>query len=422
MAEAPLSCESVFVARQPIFTPEETIWGYELLFRTGQDNVAVIADESQATSSVIADGMAMAMEGMPVEARFLINFPERMLLDGVGFALPRERCVVEILENVRPGKEVLAAVRKLKDAGYTIAVDDYLGQPELLPFLELADILKIDVLGLGANPERIARALETIKGLDLGGLRLLAEKVEDNETFHRLTAMDFTLFQGFFFSRPEIIPGKKLTTFETTRLQLVSELAAPEFDSRRLGEILQSDPNLSYRLFRYINSVGMGLSQKVTSLKRAIDMMGMIQAKQWLGAVILADLNPSPRAGELAVMAVQRARFMELLCAQSVGKACQPDALFISGLFSLLDAMLGVRMGEILSRLPLDESIIRGLTGEGNIHDLLSLAHSYERGHWADTLRRVQRLGFNPSQVDRMYANSRNWAQRMLGYSAVKVV
>lgn len=412
MVDAESLHESVFVARQPVFQTDESIWGYELLFRTGEANVAEIFDDSQATSAVIADGLSMALEGLPETARVLINFPEQMLLDGVGFALPSDRCVVEVLEHVRPTADVLDAVRRLKDAGYTIAVDDYFGQPELRPFLELADILKIDILALGADPERIQAAVDGIGG---HGCRLLAEKVEDNATFCQLGGMGFSLFQGFFFSRPEVLAGRKLSTSELTRLQLLSELSGPDFEPKRLGEILQSDPNLSYRLFRYINSAGFGLRQKVTSLKRAIDMMGMLQARQWLSAVLLADMNPAPRSGELALMAVQRARFLEGLCAETGQKICRPEPLFISGLFSLLDAMLGMRMGDILATLPLDKSIVKGLTGEGEIHDLLSLAHSYERGHWADTSRRISRLGLATSQVDRLYAQSRHWAQRMVG-------
>lgn len=412
MVEEGLAYESVFVARQPVFEADETIWGYELLFRAGLENLAEVSDDSQATSSVIADGMTMAMEGVAESARFLINFPERMLLNGAGFALPPERCVVEVLENVTPSREVLHAVRKLKDAGYAIAVDDYFGQPELRPFLELADILKIDILALDGDPARIRQALDGVSG---HGFRLLAEKVEDDATFRALADMGFSLFQGFFFSRPLVLSGRKLSVLETTRLQLLAELSGIDFEPRRLGQILESDPNLSYRLFRYINSAGFGLREKVTSLKRAIDMMGMVQARQWLSAVILADMNPTPKAGELAVMAVQRARFLEELCVETGQKVCRPDAVFLSGLFSLLDAMLGVRMGDILPGLPLDEEIVKGLNGQGEIHDLLSLAHSYERGHWADTSRRIGRLGLATSQVDRLYARSRNWAQKVVG-------
>lgn len=405
--------ESIFVARQPVFLADENVWGYELLFRSGEDNVAIVTDDSQATSSVIADGLTMAMEGMPSNSRILINFPEQMLVDDTGFALPKETCVIEILEDVRPSMKTLNAVKRLKEAGYTIAVDDYFGQPDLKPFIELADIVKIDILELNSDPKAI---MQTVRNIPKG-IQLLAEKVEDNTTFKHLKAAGFTLFQGFFFSKPEIIPGKKLSTNEMTKLQLLSELTKSDFEPKRLAEVLQSDPNLSYRLFRYINSVGFGLRQKVTSLKRAIDMMGMLQAKQWLRTAVLADMNPSPRAGELAYMSVHRAKFMESLCSISKEGKCEPDIMFISGLFSLLDAMLGIEMDDILIKLPLDDAIVDGLTGEGEIRDLLTLVSVYEHGEWDKASEQLNRLHLDPRETDLVYARSRLWAQKMLGFS-----
>lgn len=405
--------ESMFIARQPVFTPEEAIWGYELLFRAGLDNVAVISDESQATASVIADGMALATEGMDNKAKILINFPEKLLVEDAGFALPKERCVVEILENVRPGKDTLAATRRLKDAGYTLAVDDFVGQEELRPFVELADIVKVDVLALDADPARIKQQLAGLPG----SVTLLAEKVEDHKTFRTLRDMGFSLFQGFFFSRPEIIPGRKLTAAETTKLQVLGELAKPDFEPSRLAAILRSDPSLTYRLFRYINSVGFGLVQKITSTKRALDMMGMIQSKQWLRSVVIADLNPSPKAAELAYMAVHRAKFLESICSSSNRNVCEPDTLFMTGLFSLLDAMLGMSMRDILKSLPLEESVVEALDGNGDLYDLLRLAASYERGQWGETAQRLKLLSLDSSEAELLYIQSRSWAQKMLGYS-----
>jgi len=405
--------ESLFIARQPVFRPDETVWGYELLFRSGQENVAVISDESQATASVIADGMALATEGMDNKAKILINFPEKLLVEDAGFALPKERCVVEILENVRPGKDTLAATRRLKDAGYTLAVDDFVGQKELRPFVELADIVKVDVLALDADPARIKQQLAGLPG----SVTLLAEKVEDHKTFRTLRDMGFSLFQGFFFSRPEIIPGRKLTAAETTKLQVLGELAKPDFEPSRLAAILRSDPSLTYRLFRYINSVGFGLVQKITSTKRALDMMGMIQSKQWLRSVVIADLNPSPKAAELAYMAVHRAKFLESICSSSNRNVCEPDTLFMTGLFSLLDAMLGMSMRDILKSLPLEESVVEALDGNGDLYDLLRLAASYERGLWGETAQRLKRLSLDSSEAELLYIQSRSWAQKMLGYS-----
>jgi EAL and modified HD-GYP domain-containing signal transduction protein len=405
--------ESLFIARQPVFTPEESVWGYELLFRSSLDNVAVIEDESQATASVIADGLTLASEGMDSKARILINFPQKLLVDDAGFALPKDRCVVEILENVHPDKKTLAAARRLKDAGYTLAVDDFFGQDELRPFLELADIVKMDILALGSDPARIEKGIEGLPS----EVTLLAEKVEDNESFKILRDMGFSLFQGFFFSRPKIISGRKLTAAETTKLQILSELAKPDFEPARLAAILQSDPSLTYRLFRYVNSVGFGLAQKITSVKRALDMMGMIQSKQWLRSVILADLNPSPKAAELAYMAVHRAKFMESACSSSNRAVCEPDNLFMTGLFSLLDAMLGMSMHEILKSLPLDESVVEALDGNGDLYDLLRLAASYERGQWGETAQRLKRLSLDSFQAELLYIQSRSWAQKTLGYS-----
>jgi len=415
MTSAPPPYEIVFVARQPVFRRDETVWGYELLFRSTAANVASVGDDDQATSSVIADGLALASEGMHPDAKVLINFPEKMLVEDGGFALPKERCIIEVLENVKPGSETLKATWRLKEAGYTIAVDDYFGQPQLKPFLDLADIVKIDILELKGDPGRIADAIRDLPE----DIMLLAEKVEDKETFELLKEMNFSLFQGFFFSKPEVIPGRKLTTNELTKLQLLSELSKPELEPARLAEILQSDPNLTYRLFRYINSAGMGLAQKVTSLKRAIDMMGMLQTKQWLRSVIIADLNPSPKASELAYLSVHRAKFLESVCNSSNRTRCEPDTLFITGLFSLLDAMLGIDMEAVLEKLPLDDNVVQALRGQGELFDLLTLATSYEKGNWDDLATWLRALDLDTFEAELMYIQSRNWTQKMLGYCAV---
>lgn len=409
------SFETVFVARQPVFRADETVWGYELLFRSCEDNVACITNEEQATSSVIVDGLALASEGMHPDARILINFSEQSLIEGGGFALPRERCVIEILEHVKSNEETLHAVKQLKNAGYQIAVDDYYGQPELQPFISLADIVKVDMLEFGDKPAKLASVLKSLPP----EITLLAEKVENNETFYALQEMGFSLFQGFFFSKPEIIPGKKLTTNEMTKLQLLAELCKVDLEPARLAEILQSDPSLSYRLFRYINSAGMGLSQKVSSPKRAIDMMGMIQAKQWLRSVLLADLNPTPKASELAYLAVHRAKFLESVCHHSNSTACEPDNLFMTGLFSLLDSMLSISMDEIIEMLPLEESVVKALKGEGEVYELLRLATSYERGEWGGITSRLKRLDLETLQAELMYVQARSWTQKMLGYCTV---
>ncbi|WP_239057879.1 HDOD domain-containing protein [Pseudodesulfovibrio sp. JC047] len=219
-----------------------------------------------------------------------------------------------------------------------------------------------------------------------------------------------------------MIPGKKLSTNEMTRLQLLAELSQSNVEPARIASIIQTDPSLSYRLFRYINSAGTGLVQKVSTPKRAIDMLGLVRTKQWLRSVLLADLNPTPKAGELAYMAVHRAKFLESVCQHSVRETSEPDTLFMVGLFSLLDSMLGLPMDTIVSMLPLEEPVVQGLRGEGEIADLLRLAMSYERGEWGGIGSRLKRFGLESLQAELMYVQARSWTQKMLGYNAAEPV
>ncbi len=406
--------ESIFVARQPIFDREERPWGYELLYRASAEAfTAEISDDDMATQSVIADGVSLALEGLPPErSKMLVNFPENLLVQDTAFALPSDNCVVEILETVPPTEYVLAALARLKNAGYTIAMDDYCGEEALVPFLEYVDIVKVDVLALDNDSDKIKTVLQKLSTHDVV---ILAEKVENRTVFEMVRGLGFDLFQGFFFSKPIIIPGKKLSSSELTKLQILQELGKDDFEPKRIAEILQADPSLAFRLFRYINSAGFSLASKVDTLDRAVTILGQRAIAQWLRTAIMSDLNPAPKAGELVFLSVLRAKFLELLALKTeFSRKGHPDSFFVIGLFSLLDAMLGIRMTEILPNLPLDELIVCTLNGSCEEHTLLKLAHSYERGYWSDTDKRLRSLDLDQRTADTLYAQARHWAQRAL--------
>lgn len=410
--------EAVFVARQPIFSPKMSVWGYELLFRaTGDARSAQVADADMATAKVIADGFLLAAQGLLPGQRTLVNFPRTLLLEQFAFALPADIAVVEILEDVTPDEAVLAAVREIKAAGYTLAMDDFTGEAALEPFLPLVDIIKVDVLGvLGPDGLEGAQRLRDVVGrLKPYGCRLLAEKVEDNAVFSLCRELGFTLFQGYFFARPEIIPGRKIASGELTKLQLLQELGTPDFDVKRLADIIQRDPSLTYRLFRYINSAGMGVRQKVESVTRAIALLGQRQLAQWLRVVIMSDLAPGNKGREVTFLSVHRGRFLELM-AENCPAAYSPETHFLIGLFSLLDAMLGMPMEQILATLPLDDDIKAALADKGNAkyRFCIDLARAYERQDWpvVDTMLAVP--GLPPEQADVLYTQAMEWTQAIL--------
>lgn len=371
--------EQVFVARQPIFDLKMKVWGYELLYRhAGDVDGAQFSDGAIATAKVIADGVVLGRSGLSSTEKTLVNFPMDLLLGGFGFALPSENCIIEILESVDPTPEILQALHKLKSAGYILALDDFVGQPEHAPFLELADIIKVDVLSTppGHLPDLAAR---------LGGGKrlLLAEKVEDEAMHQRAKDLGFSLFQGFFFQRPEVVTGRKLSSSEMSKLKLLKELADEDFDPRVVAKIIESDLSLSYRLLRYINSASFGRLDAIDSIRQAMMILGQRNLTKWLQAVLMSDLNPSPKGKELVFMSVRRAKFLELLGRLLLNPPAKPDALFVLGLFSLLDSLLGQPMEEVLKGLPLTPELTEALKGgRSETGDLLNLAQDMEQADW----------------------------------------
>ncbi|MBU1003924.1 MAG: HDOD domain-containing protein [Proteobacteria bacterium] len=410
--------ESVFVARQPIFDEQMDIWGYELLFRASGDALgAQVSDADMATAKVIADGFILASGGMKSGQRALINFPQNLIIEQFPYALPGDIAVIEILEDVRPEPAVLEALQTLKEAGYTLAMDDFMGEPELMPFVEMADILKVDILGiLGSEGVANADKLRTVMA-DLSGMscRLLAEKVEDNDVFKLCKELGFSLFQGYFFAKPEIIPGKKISTGEVTKIHLLKELGNPDFEVAKLSRIIQSDLSLSYRLFRYINSAGMGVRQKVESVQRALTLLGQRQISQWLRVVIMSDIAPSKKGQEVAFMSVQRARFLELLHTAAGQLHINQERLFLLGLFSMLDSLLGLPMDEILKNVPLDEELKKALQGDDSqLGSLLGLVGAYEHADWERARVLLEQCQLAPEKADRNYVEAMAWAQQLL--------
>ncbi|MBU1247338.1 MAG: HDOD domain-containing protein [Proteobacteria bacterium] len=320
--------------------------------------------------------------------------------------------MVEVLEHVSPTPEVLASLSRLRKGGFTLAMDDYAGEDELKPFLEHVDILKMDILALEADPKRIRAALD---GLPNKKLILLAEKVEDQATFELCSELGFHLFQGFFFSRPEIIPGKKVSANEAAKLQLLKELSHPDFELTKLAKIINTDPALSYRLFRYINSAGMGISRKVESVSHATTLLGQLKVSQWLRAVILSDLNPAPTAQEVSFLSLHRAKFLQTISEELDLGGKTPDILFTLGLFSLLDSLMGIEMDVILKELPLDEDVAGALTGEENeLQGLLRLVEAYEKGDFKGMTEFAQQHGLLQEALDTMYTDGMRWVLSVL--------
>lgn len=420
MRETESSYSPIFIARQPVFDRHMRLWGHELLFRdSGEARTARIDDPDRATASVIADGFALALEAMLPGQFMLVNMPQGLLEEGYITALPAETCIPEVLETVTPTPEVLSTLRALKARGYTLALDDFVGQPGYEALLDIADIIKVDVLAAG--PESLPALA---RDLHRRGARLLAEKVEDHRMFVLCSELGFELFQGYFFARPEIVPGRKPSVAHTTLMRLLPQLAAP-LELRKLARTIATDPGLSYRLLRHINSAWYGLTHTVASVDHAVLLLGERPTRTWLLAVLLSDATQGAKGTELTFNAVRRARFLELAQPDAAPEMRRPtDSMFLLGLLSSIDALLGMSMEEVVSRLPLDEDIAAALCGTCSVErgncipsHWLRLTIALEAGDWSKADTQLDALGLAHEQAAKTHAQSLLWTARVLHMS-----
>ncbi len=402
--------DKIFVARQPIFTQDMQIWGYELLFRHGENaQAALITDNDQATTQVIADGFTLASQGLRKRAKALINFPRNVLVGSAPYVLPPERCVVEILETVEPSAEVLDACLELKRKGYVLALDDFVGEPGFEPLCELADIIKVDILH-----RKPTEVMDIVKGLDRYKAVLLAEKVESRDMFKVCQRLGFAYFQGFFFSRPEIIPGRKLSSSQTTKLRILKELSEEESTQNRLVEIIQADLAISYKLLQYINSARFSLCCGITSIQRAVALLGRQNLQQWLRVIILSDINSTDKGQELVGMSARRGRFLQLLSAHHP-TPFGPEGMFLLGFFSLLDAILDQAMDAILGTVSLDSGIKCALTDRQDPNARwIRLLEELERGDWAGLEMQATVMGLPMTLVHITALEASRWAAEVM--------
>ena len=391
---------NVFIARQPIFDRELDVAGYELLFRGANQNVAIISDHDEATSTVVMN--AFTEIGLDNVGSTAARGSTSRATSFGGFArtLPRGRVVLELLEDQQVDDALVEALEDHRARGYAIALDDFAGSDELVPALEHVDIVKVDLLG--RDPAAVAEDVDRLAR----HVTLLAEKVETREEYERCLELGFDLFQGYFFCKPERMEARGVAPNRLSMLQLVAALQDPKIEIHQLETLVSRDIALSYRLLRYINSAFFGLRREVDSIGRALMLLGVANVKRWATLSIFAGVDEKPR--ELIETALVRARFCEL-----AGDGNR-DQLFTLGLFSVVDALMDAPMEDVLASVPFPEEMRAALiAGTGANGELLETALSFERGDFAPPLDR-----FGAAYVEAM-AWATNAADELFGASAV---
>ena len=358
VASAPLS--KVFIARQPIFDLKQKVYGYELLFRSGVENVLRSAEPNQASAKVISDGtLVLSMEAISGGKFSFINITRDILLNDYISLLPRGLTAAELPETLEPDPEVISACGRLKKAGYTLVLDDFVYKVQHADLMSLADIVKVDFLSTSAEERR-----QVLSRFTAPNVRFLAERVDTHEDFKQAVSLGYAYFQGDFFSKPVIISSRDVPGFKLNYLHMLQELQWPDINFQRLEGIVKRDMSLSFKLLRYINSAYFGLGSKVSSIMHAIRLLGPREFKQWASLLVMASMG-SDKPDELVIQALIRGRFCESL-APILGLKQRSQELFLLGMFSAIDAILDRPLEEILKDLPLTDDIKDALSGKPN--------------------------------------------------------
>ena len=398
--------EEAFIGRQAILDQQKNVYAYEILFRSGLKNAFdPNLDGNVATQSVMVNAMLdFGMNKLVSDKRAFINFTEQNLLTRAPKLLPSETVVVEILENVQPTSEILEVVKELKEAGYKIALDDFVLLPGYEPLIEMADIIKVD-FRITNSPEERKKMREILPK----HVRLLAEKIETEEEFQQALTYGYVLFQGYFFCKPTILQKKRLTSNALSKMRLLREINRQNVDFSAITGVISSDTNLVHKLLTYINSAGVGLANHVSNLKQATVLLGASGVRRWVTLVSLQTFSED-KPPELFTLSLMRAKFCELIAAKLKRPGLTADTGFLLGMFSLLDVLLTLPMEDVLKEVNLSDELTDALLGKDNdLRRLLDLVIAYEKGDWDTVIAYCERENLSPEFLQPTYDNVLEW-------------
>ncbi|MGD9701943.1 MAG: EAL and HDOD domain-containing protein [Acidimicrobiia bacterium] len=395
---------TVFIGRQPILDRERRTFAYELLYRNGTGNAALIDDADAATRAVVEGALLdWGFNRIVGSQSGFINTSATALEQGLYRALPATRVVLELLEDVQFDETTKDAMRAARSAGYRLALDDLVAAGQVDDeVLSMVDFLKVDLVAVA--PDDLGRLTAHLRDR-APTARLVAEKVEEHCDFQRCLDLGYDLFQGYFFARPEVLERSCRLVHHGAALALMAEAQRPGIEIDQLERSVIRDPTIAFRLLSMVNSSAVGLRQRVASVRHAIVLLGVEPVRQF--ATLLAMSAGSNTNHELVLLAATRSRLAALL----VDDRATRDVAVTTALLSVVDVAFGIPMRELLADLPIDAAVADALIdGSGPMGDLLALIRSCERADVAALeLARPGQL----EQLHQAFGSATAWADAL---------
>jgi EAL and modified HD-GYP domain-containing signal transduction protein len=399
----------MFIARQPIFNAQLEVYGYELLFRLNSQSTQFGGVSSQGATAMVITGLfESGLENLIEDKIAFINFDEIFIHSEAVELIKPNRMIVEMLENIEVSNNLMERLTAIKAMGYSIALDDFAQTYQTYPLTPLADIIKYDIMvtPLDSIVDDVPTGLAQ-------GKTLLAEKVETRDEFEKAKEMGFTLFQGYFFSKPRIAGRSfRATPTQIQYLKLMTEIHADEPSFDQLSELIEQDVTLTYRLLR-LASFRAG-SELINSIKFALSYIGLREFERWISILMIHDLSKD-KPTELIKISLIRTRFAESL-AKRAGMSEQEHDAALMGLFSILDAILDQPMNVVLAGIALPQSILDVLIKEqGILLPIYELMLAYEKGDWLLVEAVAEALKIEEYYIYHDYREAIKWANSVIG-------
>jgi len=391
MAESPADTK-LFMGRQPILDRDQSLVAYELLFRSARSLLqANVTDYVHASASVIHSAVAnFGLHELLGRHKGFFNVSLELLMDDALELLPRNQVVIELLETIQPNEIVIERCKELKKKGFSLALDDNLFDPSFAPLYEVADIVKVDLLM--TTPDALSPMVQQYRNWPL---TLLAEKVENMEMFQLCHDLGFHLFQGYYFARPVVLNKRRVDVSGISLLKLIN-LVISDAEIQEIEETFRRNPSLAYNLLRLVNSVAMGLRERIKTLRHAIVVLGRQQLKRWAQLALYASKGGDTIMSPLLEVAAMRGRLMELLVIKNAQLSLDremAERAFMTGVLSLIDVLFETSMDDVVRQLNLADDIRQALQGRnGYLGLLLMLAERLEESDFAGVLPLLAQL------------------------------
>lgn len=401
---------NAFIARQPIFDRWEKVYAYELLFRQNMNNYYYHTDGDSATTKLITNSFLLFGINQLTSGKFaFINFTSNTIKKGLPTVLPKDTVAIEMLETIEPDAEIIVACKELKKLGYKLVLDDFVFKPKYVNLLELADIIKVDYQ---LTPTLEKKRLIQMVSAKWPRIKFLAEKIETKNEFNEAVKFGFEFFQGYFFCKPMIVSVKDIPHSKLTLLKLTNQIFNEHYSFEQIEKVIKEDVSFIFKLLKYINSSFFGFHSKITSIRQALALLGIIELKRWMMLVSLQEAGKD-KPDELLTYSLLRARFGEIIAAKTSLKS-ESSNVFLLGLLSLLDVLLDQPMFEILQDLPVTENVKGALVGRQNSYRyILDLIIAYEKADWDLVSKYCTLIALDEKELPMMYLDAISFTQNI---------